>query len=210
MGERDKACDVESALPKTTTVLLNSLRRDGDERAWEEFVGRYRPVLVGFGVKLGLSEEDAADAAQQTLAEFVREFRADRYERGRGRLSSWILGIARHRIESARRDRGRMSGARGESMLVDLRDEATVTSLWREQWRQAILERAMDRLRRETKVSESNIRAFELVAMRGVSADAAARECGIGVDEVYLARHRVTKKLRELVDEITRAYEEDG
>jgi DNA-directed RNA polymerase specialized sigma24 family protein len=48
------------------------------------------------------------------------------------------------------------------------------------------------------------------VALRGVEAHEAAEQCGLSVDQVYLAKHRCTKKLREIVEAMTAAWDEDG
>jgi DNA-directed RNA polymerase specialized sigma24 family protein len=56
-------------------------------------------------------------------------------------------------------------------------------------------------------MDQKTILAFELVAVRGASVEAAARECGIKPAEVYVAKHRVTAKLRKLVEEVTSAWE---
>src|SRR5262249_475580 len=82
----------------TTTLLLESLKDPGNQSVWREFDGRYRSIIIGFARNLGLNEEDAHEVAQQTLTEFVRDFSNGKYKRDRGRLRSWIIGIAQHRI----------------------------------------------------------------------------------------------------------------
>jgi hypothetical protein len=52
-------------------------------------------------------------------------------------------------------------------------------------------------------------RGIELVALRGVPAQAAAEQCGMSVDEVYVAKNRVTRQLREIVTEMTKAYDDE-
>ncbi|MCC6428639.1 MAG: sigma-70 family RNA polymerase sigma factor [Phycisphaerales bacterium] len=195
------------ALPKTTTVLLEHLHNEANIDTWHEFIRRYQPVLVGFGCKLGLSEADASDAAQWTLAEFLIAYRAGKYVRGRGRLSSWVIGIARHRIESLRRDGARHAGWHGDSHMLDLRDSASMTQIWEREQRQVILNEALRRLRESSRFAEHTVRAFELVALRGMTPEAAALECSMTVDDVYLARHRVTGKLREWVARVSTEFE---
>jgi RNA polymerase sigma factor (sigma-70 family) len=195
--------------PKTSTVMIEALRTEADPSAWHEFVARYQPLLVGFGVRLGLAESDAADAAQGTLAAFLKDFRAGKYERGRGRLSSWMIGIARHQIESLRREAARRAGWRGESGFIDLRNDATPTKIWDQERRREVLDEAMRRLRSSGGLAERTVRAFELVAIRGVPPEDAARDCELSVDEVYVARHRVTRRLRELVSEIAEVHDRD-
>lgn len=72
----------------TTTRLLDSLKESIAGDTWRRFDARHRPILIAFGRKSGLSEADAEDASQQALAEFARDFRAGRQERGKGRLRS--------------------------------------------------------------------------------------------------------------------------
>lgn len=219
--------------PTTTTALLESLKDPGNAPVWEEFDARYRPILLGFARKLGLSPEDAADVAQQALTEFVRDYRIGMYQRGKGRLSSWLISIARNRAVDLQRGQGRRRGWRGESAFEHLADSAGKggggggasaaggggghslqdsdddTALWDAERKHAILAAALTKLRETTRMSESTIKAFELVAIRGVPSEAAARECGISVDEVYVAKNRVTKQLREIVERVTKVYEED-
>jgi RNA polymerase sigma factor (sigma-70 family) len=202
----------------TTTMLLDSLKDPGNASVWEEFDARYRPILNGFVRKMGLSQEDAADVAQQALTEFVRDYRAGQYQRGKGRLSSWLISIARNRAIDLQRGQGRRREWRGESAFEQLPGSASSGSLqdsggddavWDAERKQAILALALTKLRENSRTSENTIKAFELVAIRGVPSEAAARECGMSVDDVYVAKNRVTKQLREIVAQLTQVYEED-
>lgn len=199
----------ESLRTATSTVLLQSLLDPANHAVWEEFDKRYRPILVGFARHLGLASEDANDVAQQTLLEFLAQYRAGRYERGRGRLSSWIISIARFKIADVKRARFRHREARGESAIVDMPGDEETSAAWDSCRKKTILSVAMAELRETSKTDETTIRAFELVGVMGVPAEEAARQCGISVDQVYVAKNRVTKKLREVVERITKAYEED-
>ena len=191
----------------TSTVLLESLKDPAQEAVWREFDARFRPLLTAFAVRLGLEAGEAEDVAQETLVEFVGAYRAGKYDRSRGRLSSWIISIARHRISHRRLAVGRAAGRRGESGLVDLSDPARLTAVWEDEQRRLIIIRAMEVLR-AGRTAEPTLRAFDLVAVRGLPAEEAARECGMTVDEVYTAKNRVTKRLREIVAELTSAWRE--
>lgn len=198
----------------TTTALLDSLHDTHNAPVWEAFDARYRPILHGFAMKLGLSHQDAADVAQQALAEFVRDYRSGLYQRSKGRLSSWLISIARNRTVDLQRLAGRRRGWRGESAFEQLpqiqpslQDSSTDAAHWDAERKHAIVALALARLREQSRMNENTIRAFELVAIRGVPSPAAAAECGMTVDEVYVAKNRVTKQLREIVAEITAQYE---
>jgi RNA polymerase sigma-70 factor (ECF subfamily) len=191
----------------TTTVLLESLKDPAQDAVWREFDARFRPLITAFAVRLGLNPGEAEDVAQETLVEFVHAYRKGQYDRTRGRLSSWVIGIAQNRISHRRRAAARVAGRRGESALVDLSDPARLTAVWEDEQRQIIFVRAMEVLR-EGRTAEPTLRAFELVAVRGVPAEAAARECGMTVDEVYIAKTRVTRRLREIIEALTAAWRE--
>jgi RNA polymerase sigma-70 factor (ECF subfamily) len=198
---------------RTTTKLLDALRDHGNEPAWAQIDSRYRPVIAGLARRLGLGESDADDVAQQSLTEFVVAYRQGRYDRTKGRLSSWILGIAHHTtlrlLRTGRRGRGAAGGEADPGSLSQVADESALRSIWTDERDRAILDRALAIIRDESALDDRTLQAFELVALRGVPAPEAAAQSGMTVDQVYVAKSRVTKRLRGLVEELTTAFEED-
>ncbi len=192
---------------RTTTRLIQDLRDPANARAWGEFDARYRPILEGFGRRLGFDVHDAAELAQQSLAEFVRSYLDGHYRREQGRLSSWLIGIARN-VGSAMRRKQQACVHGGGSIVADLPDDATMTRIWERERQRAILAESLVRLRATSLVEEHTFRAFELFALQGVAAEDAASQCGISVESVYLAKSRLTKRLRETVRELSAAYAE--
>jgi RNA polymerase sigma-70 factor, ECF subfamily len=194
----------------TTTKLLEALKDPHQDAVWREFDARYRPVLCAIGRNLGLGPADAEDVAQETLVEFVKAYRAGKYDRTRGRLSSWIIAIARNRIAMRWRSKGRARVKRGESAMAELPNRTRMSRVWEAERERVIFARAWDLLRTTGRTADKTLKAFELVAMRGIPADAAAKECGMTIEEVYIAKTRVTKRLREVVDQLTEKYSEGG
>lgn len=199
-----------NSAPTTTTALLKSLKDPAADDVWREFDARFRPLLTAFAVRLGLDPGEAEDVAQEILVEFVAAYRAGNYDRTRGRLSSWIITIAQHRISNRLRGARRAAGRRGESspsLVADVRDAATLTAVWEVEERRLIALRALEVLS-AGRMAEPTLQAFELFAVRGVPAEQAARECGMTVEEVYGAKRRVTGRLRAIVEELTAAWRE--
>ncbi|MHC4970510.1 MAG: RNA polymerase sigma factor [Planctomycetota bacterium] len=194
-------------LTRTTTALLEGLLDPADEETWRAFDARFRPILLAFGRRLGLPPEDAADAAQETLARFVTAYRGGKYDRGRGRLHSWIIGIARNCIGDLRQRRAPHWRQRGLSAIVDLPDRAALTRMWDEQCQQELLRQSLAELRQQTKTDAGTIRAFEMLALdRRRPADVAA-ELSITLNDVYLAKHRCLKRLRAILSRLEQVYE---
>ncbi|MHC4427000.1 MAG: RNA polymerase sigma factor [Planctomycetota bacterium] len=194
-------------ITRTTTALLEGLTDPADRETWQAFDARFRPILVGFGRRLGLAAEDAADAAQETLASFVRSYREGKYARERGRLRAWLIGIARHCIRDVQRARVAQAREHGISAIVDVADEARMTQIWEAECEQEILRHSLAELRRQTKTDERTIRAFEMVAFGGQRPADVAEALNMSANDVYLAKHRCLKRLREIVADLNDLYE---
>jgi RNA polymerase sigma-70 factor (ECF subfamily) len=194
-------------LTRTTTALLEDLADPANEAVWREFDQRYRPILIALGRRLGLAPEDAADAAQEALVRFVAAYRGGSYDRSRGRLHSWLTGIARHCILDLRHAAGTRQPRRGLSAIEALPDEPAMSEMWEEETARHILRFAVGRLRDETDTKPDTIRAFELLAFHDRSPRDVADELGMSMNDVYLAKHRCLKHMRTFVTELNEAYE---
>lgn len=193
---------------KTTTHLLQRLHDPEQRTIWFEFDGRYRPIIYAFARRYGLSADECDEIAQQTLAEFVAGYRKGQYDRAKGRLRTWIMGIARHRVIDLQRRRGRQKNWRGDSVLKEVPDAEQDAQIWRAEEEKAIIARALLEIRETSRMEESTLRAFEMIVREGKSVAETAEACQLTPDEVYVAKHRVTKKLREVVARIQTLYDD--
>lgn len=195
-------------LTRTTTKLIEDLRNPENAEAWTGFDARYRPILFGFARRLGFSADDAAEIAQQTLVEFVRSHREGRYQRGQGRLSAWLIGIARNIASNARRRQG-VQRVDGAASIEAIADDETLTRAWNEERERSIFDEAISILRSTSRADPHTLHAFELFALRAVPATEVAAQTGLSVEAVYVAKNRMTRRLRDIVTELSAAYGED-
>ena len=193
----------------TTTSLLEGLFDPDDEVVWQAFDGRYRPIITGVARRLGLSGSDAEDVAQETLIQFVRDYRANRYERSRGRLRGWIVGIARHRVIDHQRSRGRRKEVQGATAMERMPQEDELEKLWDEEMDRSILRQALEELRRTSKTSEKSLKAFEQVVFDRRPVAAVAEDLEMTPHDIYVSRSRITARLREVAERIRNLYEAD-
>jgi RNA polymerase sigma factor (sigma-70 family) len=196
-------------LSRTTTDLLEALHDAHDEAAWAHFDRRYCPILIGFARQLGCGDADAADVAQETITRFVSEYRAGRYARERGRLRSWLLSIARHRVGDLRRRAVRKPASPAGTAVADLEDEAALTRLWEAEQRTAMLREALTRLR-AGRTTERTVEAFEMLVLRSMRPEDVADALGISRHDVYVAKNRVADRLRTILAELETVYAEPG
>lgn len=183
----------------TTTRFLYDLRDAKNAAAWSALDARHRPIIEAFAMSLGLTADEALDVAQQTMTDFFTAYRDGAYDRGRGRLRAWILTIARNRAMDVHRRAAVRRCTRGESRLVEMPSDAACAAMWEKAERCAIARAAWDEMGRTSRMSEENLRAFELVEIRGLSVAAAGAACGMPADRVYKAISRAMAQYHEIV-----------
>ena len=186
----------------TSTKILIDLMDPKNDSAWKSFVGRYRPLVVRFARRYGLRADRAEDAAQETMMAFAGSFQKGNYDRERGRLRHWLFKIAHNHILKVLENLGR--GERNVSPdtgSTDPLDKVPAPdnpeAVWEPEWRQAVLRACLEECRHF--FDPKTLEAFELFARRGLPAREVARLLGISENAVFLAKHHVLNKIRELI-----------
>jgi RNA polymerase sigma-70 factor, ECF subfamily len=186
----------------TTATVLNSLKNFQDQTAWNKFANRFSCRIKAFAIKLGVPPSDLEDAAQDVLTAFAESYRGGHYDRSKGRLSSWLFGIAYRQIANFRRkqlaalQRHDNRGAH-TTFWGELPDEQTAQQTWCEAWESHDIEECVQHVRSE--VAENTFRAFEMTVREGQSPDIVAAALGMSRNAVYVAKHRVLNRLQELM-----------
>jgi len=187
----------------TTTLLLERLR-DADHDAWSEFCDRFRPAVVRFVQTLGLGADDAEDAAQEALVTFHRRYRDGHFDRRKGRLSSWLFGIAYRVGLRARARRGQLDviPAGSSSIWSRIPDRSRSRVEFDRCFEWGVLRECLRRL--ESEVQPQTMLAFRRLVLDQKSVTEVADELGVTKNTVMVAKFRVLKRIREL-----RPYLED-
>jgi RNA polymerase sigma-70 factor (ECF subfamily) len=193
----------------TSDTLLAGLRDPGNQSIWRGYVDRYRPSLVRWLQRVGLTLADAEDVAQEALLAFAESYRAGKYDPERGRLRSWLHGIAATVLANWRR-RGRRrapevqvvepNGGTGFlDSVADPRADA-LGALWDAECRDSVLRACLEEVRQE--VTPRTYEAFVLFAREGLAAREVASRLGMSEDAVYGVKRRVLARIRELQPQI--------
>jgi len=187
----------------TTSTILERLHRFEDRGVWDLLVEHFHTPVVRLAEGMGLSASDAQDAAQETLLAFAEAYRAGKFDRNKGRLKHWLFGIA-HRQglkarERTRRDRSRRGGGVELEDLRDLSSEEELQELWESEWRWAIYQKALRRV--EQEVTLETFKTFQLLVAEKVSVEDVCERLGVTRSTVYNAKHRVARRLAQLVEE---------
>jgi RNA polymerase sigma-70 factor (ECF subfamily) len=183
----------------TSLALLARLRGEvPDAPAWEQFVRRYGPRVVDWCRRWGLQRADAEDVCQDVLLRVARQMRAFEYQQGKS-CRAWFKTLTRRALsewfEAARRP-GRGTGHSSiQAVLDSVEARADLIARVEAEFDLELLEVAADRVK--SRVDPSTWEAFHLTAVEGFSGAEAAERTRLKVANVFVAKGRVQKMLKE-------------
>ncbi len=191
----------------TRPSLLLALRDGDDHQAWTDFVDLYTPLVFRQCLRAGLQSADAEDITQDVLRSVARALPSLEYHPARGRFRGWLLTVTRNRLHNffardLRHPRG--TGETAVHEFIANQPAPDTSPDWETDFRRRLFEVAADRVRPEFQASSWN--AFWSTAVEGRPVDEVAAELGLSAGSIYVARSRVTARLRA---EITRLDEAD-
>ncbi len=188
---------------KTTTQILEDLKNSNDTAGWSSFRDYFYPVLVRFAKRLGITDNDAEDIAQETIVTFLKAYRTDKYCRQQGKLSHWVLGVARNVIRTHYRKHSKIAAPANSnstaSLWQNIEDEHAIQHTWRTEWRNVLLERCLVQARKE--FDSKTFLVFELYALRQKPVAQVCEELNLSPNAVYIAKNRVLTRIRLLFND---------
>ena len=184
----------------TRIRLLMRVKDSDDALAWSQFADLYGPLIFRYGKRKGLQDADAADLMQNVLSRVAQSIGKFDYDPSVGRFRSWLFLIARQAISGLLKKRDRQPIGTGDSRVAEMIAQAPAEqdeSLWESEYRQHLLEWAMGQVR--SQFSGSTWLAFCETAVNNKPAKQVADTLGMSVGAVYIAKSRVTQRLKETV-----------
>ena len=184
-------------MDSTSVSLLRRLQSDEREIAWERFVELYAPLIYRWGRHHGLHSADASELLQDVLTTLVVKLPEFQYDPNR-RFRSWLRTVTLNRANDLhRRNSVRPSSGHDETLVtaavatnVDMFEEA--------EYRRFLVHRAMQVMREEFR--DDSWQAVWQHVVEGRKAAEIAKDLGITVNMVYLAKSRILKRLRRELD----------
>jgi RNA polymerase sigma factor (sigma-70 family) len=186
------------------SLLLRLSQDQRDEHAWNEFVRRYQPYILAWCRDRGLQPADAEDVTQIVLHQLLTALREFRYDPS-GSFRAWLRTVTERACTRFVLHEHRAAGRKDSAALRLLDEEPAREELARrieEAFDQELLEQAMAAVR--GAVAPHTWEAFRLTALLHQSGAEAARQLGMPVMHVYVARRRVQMRLRQEVERLQR------
>jgi RNA polymerase sigma factor (sigma-70 family) len=191
--------------PITRPSLLVRLRAPRDERAWEEFVAIYGPLVERLARRSGLQEADAQDLVQDVFRAVAGAIDRWNPDPKRGSFRGWLFRIARNLMLNPLAQRRRQPRGHGETALKPLLEaqpgpSADDTALFETEYRRQVFQWAVEQIKDEFQ--ETTWQAFWRTAVEQAPAKNVAESLGMSVKAVYVARNRVMARLKRTVERV--------
>jgi RNA polymerase sigma-70 factor (ECF subfamily) len=182
----------------TSLTLMMRVQQDpADPQAWDEFVQRYQPIIRAWCLRWGSQPADADDVAQQVLIRLLRAMKKYHYDPTTG-FRGWLKTVTHNAWVDFVGARARTSG-KDDKHLASIADShdalADLENQMEQAFEQELLELAMCRV--EQRVKPTTWEAFRLTHIENLSGTEAADRLKVPVSQVYVAKHRVVKLLKE-------------
>jgi RNA polymerase sigma-70 factor (ECF subfamily) len=194
----------------TRASLLNRLKDWDDKESWKDFFDTYWKLIYRVALKAGLADPEAQDVVQETVITVARKIKLFKYDPRQGSFKNWLLLITRRRILDRLRKHYRQaavisaSGSPSETgrtaAIEKIPDPASlnVDQAWEEEWQRNLVAAAIERIKRKTSPQQYQI--FDLCVLKIWPVSKVARTLGINVARVYLAKHRITRQIKQEVE----------
>lgn len=192
---------------RTRASLLGRLRASpAPAAAWGDFVRIYGGPVLRWCREHGLQPADAADVAQEVLVRFWRQSSRFRYQPGstfRGYLRSIVSdAVADWHSDERRAPAGKILGRSFEQLArVPARND--LVARLEEAFDTELVSMAMREVRE--RVQPHTWKAFQRQVFDRCTGAEVAAELGVDVNVVYVARHKVTRMIRETVKRLENA-----
>ncbi len=174
--------------PDTPPSLLVRIRDHADAEAWTQFVDVYSPLLYSFCRIRGLQASDAADITQETLLRVSKAIGKFDYDPQRGLFRDWLARIVLNEI--------RRLTTRKQLLLAQGDDhDQEIHHQWNMHFHQRVFTIALTRSKPHFEQQTWDV--FQRSWLEKVPVDVVAQEFGIEKENVYVARSRVLKRLRQ-------------
>ena len=186
--------------PDTRESLILRLPSSQDALAWREFIAIYEPLIIRFAGRRGLQEADAREIAQNVLIAVAKSVDRWQPDRERGRFRAWLFRIARNQLINW------ISKQATQASSARALDGSALEQFPSEDYRAAEIEleyrREMFRVaaaQARDSFSASTWDAFWRTAVLAESVDSVATSLELSPGAVYIARSRVTSKIRDII-----------
>jgi RNA polymerase sigma factor (sigma-70 family) len=189
-----------SSFPDTRASLIVRLADAQNVQAWDEFARLYQPVVYRLALRRGFQHADAEELVQEVMLAVARAVEGWVPDQDRGRFRDWLHRIARNLMINFLTRRKHQVWGTGKSDMQQVLEaksqaEAAMTQMFDVEFRREGFRWAANQVQKEVK--QNTWQAFWMSTIDDVPVAEVARQLGMSVGSVYIARSRVMARLRQ-------------
>jgi RNA polymerase sigma-70 factor (ECF subfamily) len=200
--------EAKDELIATRTTLLARLKDWGDDSSWQEFFDIYSQLIRNVALKSGLTRAEAEDVVQETMVAAAKHIPAFKYDRKLGSFRHWLLNMSRWRISDQFRRRKKLTTQLPDDLADEtgqssaLVDEKTldIDEFWETEWQKTLFDAAINKVK--TSQDSEKYQIFDFLVNKQWSPEKVSKSFGISVNQVYLAKHRITELIKKEVERL--------
>jgi RNA polymerase sigma factor (sigma-70 family) len=189
----------------TRDTLLSRLKDMDDEQSWRRFFDTYWKFIYSVAIKAGLKDCEAQEAVQETIISVARHIQTFRYDPKICTFKTWLMRVTKSRISNQFRKRGKTAleiqseepDEDGTALLERIPDSRSdpPDASWDREWEKNLIDAAIARAKK--RIPSEQFQLFDFNVLRDWPAAKVAETFGISTARVHLAKHRVSRVIRE-------------
>ncbi|WP_182868071.1 RNA polymerase sigma factor [Rhodopirellula sp. JC639] len=190
-------------MQETSLSLLKRIADDGSDEDWQRLIEIYRPFMFQRISTYPLLVNQADDIVQEILVVLVRELPGFQRQRT-GSFRNFLRTIVLNQLRYAMRRLNKTPLVAGQfdklsEQVEQLADpNSLVTAEFDRQHDRSVFRHAANIVKRD--VQPGTWQAFQKHAIEGQDAAEVARQLGVSVNVVLLAKSRLTRRIREEIE----------
>jgi RNA polymerase sigma-70 factor (ECF subfamily) len=194
----------------TRASLIQRLKDWSDQSSWQDFFDTYWRIIYNIARKRGLNDAESQDVVQETMFDVARHMPGFKYDPSLGSFKAWLFGLTKWRIADQYRRRlpvaperpGAAHKAAMDGTLEPSRFD--LEAYWDTEWENNLLQAAVGKVKRQMDPKRYQI--FDFYVNKGWEAEKVAKTFGVTVNQVYLAKHRISESIREEAERLQKQF----
>lgn len=166
-----------------------------DHSKWNEFYARYRDLIISLARKAGLSEEEAKEVFQEILIAVAKEMRRSTYDPDKASFKAWLLSVIWSRIQDVAR-------RKAENSAMPPAEDPAAPGLTASEREARLLKMALARIK--LRVQPKSYQIYYHHVILGQPVEEVAKALDATTAQIYLAKHRVGRLVKEEVSRLRR------
>ena len=192
---------------KTRQTLLNKIKNQYDEKAWNEFVAFYRPYIYRIIQNhYKINNVDREDVVQEVLLVSWKKLPDFEYSTEKGRFRSWLGRVTTNTtLAFYRKNNKETSLTESQEFLHENQAaQPEIERIYQNEWEKHITDTAWSNI--SSMFEENVLDAFQRLSA-GEEGKTVAEELGLSINSVYVYKKRVLatfqKEIAYLDEEIS-------